>query len=64
MEAQPGDRIIIRGTTVDSADKHGEIIDVRGENGLPPYAVRYDDGHETIIYPGGDFVLEKDSPVH
>ncbi|MHA7173984.1 DUF1918 domain-containing protein [Arthrobacter monumenti] len=64
MEAQPGDRIIIRGTTVDSADKHGEITEVRGDKGHPPYAVRYDDGHETIIYPGGDFVLEKNSSVH
>ncbi|MFH5877717.1 DUF1918 domain-containing protein [Arthrobacter sp. NA-172] len=58
MEAAQGDRIIIHGRTVGSTDRHGEIIEVRGANGAPPYFVRFDDGHETILYPGGDFSVD------
>jgi hypothetical protein len=59
MKAVQGDRIIIRGHTVESADRHGEILEVRGADGAPPYHVRFDDGHETILFPGGDFVVER-----
>lgn len=59
MKAALRDRIIVRGRTVGAADRHGEIIEIRGEEGAPPYVVRFDDGHESIIFPGGDFVVEK-----
>jgi hypothetical protein len=60
MNAVQGDRIvIIRGRTVESADRHGEIVEVKGANGEPPYLVRFDDGHESVVYPGGDFAVEK-----
>ncbi|WP_369046362.1 DUF1918 domain-containing protein [Sinomonas sp. P10A9] len=54
-----GDRIVIRGRTVDSADRHGQIVEVKGANGEPPYLVRFDDGHESVVFPGGDFSVEK-----
>jgi hypothetical protein len=44
---------------VESKDRHGEIIEVRGAHGEPPYLVRFDDGHETMVFPGGDFSVEK-----
>jgi len=59
MKAVAGDRIVIRGTTVESTDRHGLILEVRGADGAPPYLVRFDDGHETIMFPGGDFVVER-----
>ncbi|WP_138416572.1 DUF1918 domain-containing protein [Sinomonas gamaensis] len=59
MNAVQGDRIVIRGRTVESADRHGEIVEVKGANGEPPYLVRFDDGHESVVYPGGDFAVEK-----
>ena len=59
MKATQGERIIIRGRTVGSSDRHGEIIEVRGADGAPPYLVRFDDGHETVVYPGGDFAVDK-----
>ncbi|GAA2201629.1 DUF1918 domain-containing protein [Sinomonas flava] len=59
MNAVQGDRIVIRGRTVDSADRHGEILEVRGANGEPPYLVKFDDGHESVVFPGGDFSVEK-----
>lgn len=58
MQAKAGDRVTIRGRTVENPDRHGEIIEVRGPDGAGPYVVRFDDGHESIVYPGGDFVLE------
>lgn len=59
MNAVQGDRIVIRGRTVDTADRHGEIVEVKGANGEPPYLVRFDDGHESVVFPGGDFSVEK-----
>jgi hypothetical protein len=58
MKASPGNRIIVRGRTVESSDRHGEIVEVRGDDGAPPYFVRFDDGHESVVFPGGDFVVE------
>ena len=59
MEAQAGDRITIRGKTVGSPDRHGVIIEVRGEQGTAPFVVKFDDGHESIVYPGGDVIVER-----
>jgi hypothetical protein len=58
MEATQGDRIVVRGRNVGSADRHGVILEVRGQGGAPPYLVRFDDGHETVMYPGGDFAVD------
>ncbi|MFY9712108.1 MAG: DUF1918 domain-containing protein [Microbacterium sp.] len=30
------------------------MLDVRGEDGAPPYLVRWTDGHEALVYPGTD----------
>jgi hypothetical protein len=46
MTAKQGDRITIHGRTVGAGDRHGEIVEVRGEKGAPPYAVKFDDGHD------------------
>jgi Domain of unknown function (DUF1918) len=58
MQARVGERILIRGKTVESPDRHGEIIEVRGADGDPPYFVRFDDGHEALVYPGRDCIIE------
>jgi len=58
MHAAEGDRILIRGKTVETPDRHGEIVEVRGENGSPPYLVKFENGHETVVFPGSDFVIE------
>ncbi|WP_030167003.1 DUF1918 domain-containing protein [Spirillospora albida] len=58
MNADIGDRLHVHGTVVGQADRLGEIIEVRGPDGDPPYLVRFDDGHEALIYPGPDAVVE------
>lgn len=58
MEATIGDRICIHGRTVGHRDKHGEILEVRGDKGEPPYMVRFEDGQTCLMFPGPDAVIE------
>ncbi|WP_091704863.1 DUF1918 domain-containing protein [Microbacterium sp. cf046] len=54
MHATAGDRVRIHGRTVGAAERLGEVIEVRGTEENPLLVVRYDDGHEVILSPGGD----------
>jgi hypothetical protein len=54
MQASVGDRLIVHGTHVDDPVKDGEILEVRGKNGEPPFLVRWEDGHEGLVFPGPD----------
>lgn len=47
----------MHGNTVGEGDRRGEIIEVRGADGGPPYIVRFDDGHEGLVFPGPDAVV-------
>ncbi|MFI0485035.1 DUF1918 domain-containing protein [Actinomadura sp. 9N215] len=58
MNGQVGDRLLVHANVVGQADRQGEVIEVRGPDGGPPYVVRFDDGHETLVYPGPDAVIE------
>jgi hypothetical protein len=55
MKAGKGDRIVIAQRSVGGTVRDGEILEVRGPHGAPPYLVRWsDNGHEVLYYPGGD----------
>jgi hypothetical protein len=58
MRAEVGDRLHMHGRTVGAKDRMAKIVDVRGKDGAPPYLVRFPDGHESLIYPGSDCVVE------
>jgi hypothetical protein len=58
MRAEVGDRLHVRGHKVGQRDQTAEIITVRGEDGTPPYVVRFPDGHESLVYPGPDASVE------
>jgi hypothetical protein len=59
MEAKPGDRIVVKGHHIDMPVRDCEVIEVHGEQGGPPYLVRWsDNGHETLFFPGSDAFLE------
>jgi len=60
MRAQVGDRLRVHGRTVGQSDHLVEIVEVRGSDGGPPYLIRYDDGHEAVVFPGPDAVVETD----
>lgn len=54
QRAQPGDELVIRGHTIHERPVTAEILEVIGEQGHERYLVRWDDGHESIHYPGSD----------
>ncbi|MFI6444608.1 DUF1918 domain-containing protein [Kitasatospora sp. NPDC050543] len=58
MHAVVGDQLHIHSRAVGMVDRTGEITEVRGPNGEPPYLVRFTDGHEGLIYPGPDCLVE------
>jgi hypothetical protein len=59
MQASVGDRIIVRGHRVGEHDRDGEVLEVHGEAGGPPYLVRWaSDGHQSLFFPGNDAVVE------
>jgi len=59
MHARVGDQLTIRGHHVGEPERHAEIVEVRGEEGDPPYLVLWDDtGHRTLFFPGTDAVIE------
>jgi hypothetical protein len=59
MRASVGDRMIIKGHRVGEHDRDGEVLEVRGSDGGPPYVVRWGDtGHETLFFPGSDAVIQ------
>ncbi|MFE9454549.1 DUF1918 domain-containing protein [Streptomyces sp. NPDC006739] len=60
MRANVGDRIIVHSRAVGIPEQTGEIIEVRGADGAPPYVVRFGDGHESLIFPGPDTVIQPD----
>lgn len=58
MKANVGDRLVIAGHRVGEHERDAEILEVRGEDGAPPYLVRWDDGHVGLIHPGPDAVVQ------
>ncbi|ORT55906.1 DUF1918 domain-containing protein [Streptomyces sp. CB03238] len=57
MQASVGDRLLVHGRIVGQGNRTAEIIEVLGSDGTPPYRVRFEDGHETIMSPGPDTVV-------
>ncbi|QIY96937.1 DUF1918 domain-containing protein [Streptomyces sp. S1D4-11] len=57
MRASVGDRLLVHGRIVGRQDRAAEIIEVLGTDGGPPYRVRFEDGHETLMSPGPDTVI-------
>lgn len=67
MKAKKGDHIVLAGEQVDRPTRDGEVLEVRGEDGAPPYLVRWRDGHTGLLYPGPGSVLrvaDTGSDVH
>ncbi|MCX4662759.1 DUF1918 domain-containing protein [Streptomyces uncialis] len=63
MEAVKGDRLLVHGRTVGRRDKVAEIVEVMGDAGTPPYRVRHENGHESVMAPGPDCVVRHRDPA-
>jgi hypothetical protein len=49
MQAGVGDKVTVTGHRP-GEERHGEIIEIQGENGSPPYLVRWQDGTESVVF--------------
>jgi hypothetical protein len=58
MRAAAGDRLVVRGHHQGEPQRDGEILKVLGEDGAPPYLVRWEDGHESEVFPGSDMFVQ------
>ena len=54
MEARVGDQIVVHSAHQGEPERTGEVLEVRGQAGGPPYLVRWaPDGHEGLFFPSG-----------
>jgi Domain of unknown function (DUF1918) len=51
---QPGDIIVISAHHIGEPERMGEILESLGTPGHIHYRVRWDDGGESLFYPGSD----------
>jgi hypothetical protein len=63
MEARRGDRVIVEGNKVGQTRRSGKILDVMKAREGQHYRVRWDDGHETVFYPGADARIDRSRPT-
>ena len=55
MKAAVGDKIVVVRRHVGEPSREAEVLAVEGQDGSPPYRVRWsDDGHEGLYFPGSD----------
>ena len=54
MHADPGDHIVIETATLDTPRRSGEVLEVIGQGERRHYRVRWQDGHESVYFPGPD----------
>ena len=48
-----GDEVVVDRRSVDATRRTGVVLDVLNDSGPEHYRVRWEDGHESIFYPGG-----------
>ena len=54
MRGRRGDEIVVEAPVLDAPTRRGEIIEVIGEGERQHYRVRWDDGRESVYFPGPD----------
>ena len=65
MKAEVGDMLVVHGQHLGDPDRTGEILEVHGSAGGPPFLVRWDDdGHEGLVFPGPDASVSHSASRH
>ena len=54
-----GDVVVISGHRVGERERLGEILELLGEADHTHYRVRWDDGSESVFYPGSDASIRR-----
>jgi len=64
VQAAVGDWIVVPSRHVGGAERRGEIVGVRGDDGAPPWDVRWaGEEHEALFFPGTDATIDH-RPTH
>lgn len=59
MNAAVGDRLVVKSRHLDEPARVGEIVEVHGSEGAPPYVVRWEGATDTaVVVPGPDAHVE------
>ena len=57
LHARVGDRLVVEGGGL-RPRRQAVILEVHGDDGAPPYVVRWSDGSEGAVFPGPDAHIE------
>ena len=57
--ARAGDEVVITGHSVGDSPRTAVILEVLGDPGHERFRVRWEDGHESIFFPGEDAVVRR-----
>jgi Domain of unknown function (DUF1918) len=57
--ARPGDEIVVVGHAVGQAQRTAVIEEVLGDAGHERFRVRWEDGHESVLSPGDDAIVQR-----
>lgn len=59
MRASVGDRYVLVSSTVGAQAREGTVVELRHEDGSPPFVVEWSDtGERTLVFPGPDAHLQ------
>jgi hypothetical protein len=54
IDEHDGDQIVVETTTLNAFRRRGEVLEVIGEGERGHYRVRWENGHESVYFPGPD----------
>jgi hypothetical protein len=57
--ARRGDLLAVHPHHLGEPERLGEILEVIGDPGHEHFRVRWDDEHESIVYPGSDAIVHR-----
>lgn len=56
-QLRPGEQVAVTTHRVGARRRHGQVVEVVAEPGHERCRVRWDDGEETVVYPGPDLTI-------
>jgi hypothetical protein len=59
---EAGDVVVVSAHRVGEPERVAEILEVLGDAGRPHFRVRWEDGRETLFYPGSDAIVRHTVP--
>jgi len=59
MQADVGDKIVVETSTLDAPPRRGTVVETIGDGETQHYRVRWEDGHESVLFPGPDAHIAK-----